>query len=47
MMVFYNSNADFKLYVDRYCNTHRVSVEEALKHKIVKEIAVYYGKVDS
>lgn len=48
MEELYNSNADFKRYVDRYCNMyrHRVSVEEALRHKLVQAAGEYYMKKD-
>ena len=29
MEEFYNSNADFKDYVDKYCKKHGCTVEEA------------------
>lgn len=32
----YAENEDFKRYVDRYCKKHRVSVDEALQHYIVR-----------
>lgn len=32
----YAENADFKLYVDRYCTKHRISVEQALQHYLVQ-----------
>ena len=32
----YAENADFKLYVDRYCVKHRISVEQALQHYLVQ-----------
>ena len=32
----YEQNADFKLYVDRYCTKHRVRVAEALQHYLVQ-----------
>ena len=32
----YADNADFKLYVDRYCTKHRISVAEALQHYLVQ-----------
>ena len=32
MMEFYNHNADFKRYVDRYCNQYGLTVEEAMEH---------------
>nr|DAH03468.1 MAG TPA: TRANSCRIPTIONAL REPRESSOR COPG REPRESSOR, DNA-BINDING PROTEIN, PROTEIN-DNA.95A [Caudoviricetes sp.] len=32
----YAQNEDFKRYVDRYCTKHRVSVDEALQHYLVR-----------
>ena len=32
----YEQNADFKRYVDRYCTKHRISVDEALQHYLVR-----------
>ena len=42
MKEFYNNNADFKSYVDKYCNKHKCTVEESLKHKIVEEVYKQY-----
>ena len=42
MKEFYNFNEDFKAYVDRYCKKNKYSVEEALKHKIIKEVYEQY-----
>ena len=42
MKDFYNRNADFKRYVDRYCKTYGFTVCEALKHEIVKQVAAQY-----
>ena len=39
---FYNRNADFKMYVDRYCKQYRLTVDEALEHEIVKQVAAQY-----
>lgn len=38
----YEINPDFKTYVDRYCRRDGISVEEALKHMLVKEVAESY-----
>lgn len=35
----YETNGDFREYVDRYCRCYRISVEEALNHKLVEEYA--------
>ena len=43
---FYNRNADFKRYVDRYAKMHNegksISVDEALEHELVKQVAEQY-----
>lgn len=44
MKEFYNSNADFKAYVDKYCKKHKCTVEEALEHALVKDVYEYYKK---
>ena len=42
MREFYDRNADFKMYVDRYCNQYGLTVEEALEHELVKQVAAQY-----
>lgn len=42
MREFYETNLDFRLYVDRYCVQHNVSVDEALTHELVKEVYNFY-----
>lgn len=44
---FFNKNADFREYVERYCNTYKITVEEALTHALVNEVADYYEDVSS
>lgn len=44
MMELYKNNADFRQYVDRYCKTYNLNVEEALQHVIVKEVAKEYAE---
>ena len=39
---FYYRNEHFKEYVDRYCVKHKVDVETALSHSIVKEVKKQY-----
>ena len=41
-MEFYNTNQDFKEYVDRYSIKHKVTVEEALNHALVQEVEKMY-----
>lgn len=38
----YGSNEDFKRYVDKYCVKHRISVEEALQHYLVRVVGIQY-----
>lgn len=44
MKEFYESNADFRKYGNRYCKTYNLSVEEALQHALVIEVAKHYYK---
>ena len=46
MKDFYNSNTDFKEYVERHCKKHKCTVEEALKHKIVEAVYEQYKEND-
>lgn len=41
MKEFYINNADFRDFVKSYCKKHKISVDEALQHAIVKEYAKY------
>ena len=38
----YAENEDFKRYVDRYCTKHRISVNEALQHYLVRMAGQMY-----
>ena len=42
MKDYYNTNEDFKEYVERYSKKHRCTVEEALKHKVVEDVYEHY-----
>ena len=42
MMEFYNHNEDFMMYVDRYCKQYGLTVDEALEHELVKQVAAQY-----
>lgn len=39
---FYETNQNFKLYVDRYCQTYRLSVDEALEHELLRQVYLMY-----
>lgn len=41
-MEFYKTNKDFRVYVDKYCQKHKCTVEEALTHALVKEVEKAY-----
>lgn len=43
----YDTNADFKLYVDRYCQTYKLDKETALQHELVRLTAEYYKENES
>ena len=38
----YNKSEDFKEYVDKYSTKHKISVQEALTHKLVQEVGKNY-----
>ena len=38
----YETNDDFKEYVDKYCTKHRISPEVAFTHELLKGIAMMY-----
>ncbi len=43
MEKLYRQCADFRRYVDRYCNDHGCTTLEALGHALVREVAGEYG----
>lgn len=38
----YGKCEDFKNYVDKYCLTYKISLQEALSHKLVQEVGKNY-----
>ena len=38
----YRHNSEFRVYVDKYCKMHDITVEEALEHELVKQVAEQY-----
>ena len=34
----------YKLYLNKYCTSRKISSEEAVKHKLVQETKKYYEK---
>ena len=41
----YRHNKKFRDYVDKYCNQLKISVDEALKHELVRQVYFYYTDV--
>lgn len=41
----YKFNQRFRKYVDKYCITNNCTVEEALKHALVRQAYLYYTEV--
>lgn len=42
MKEYYNTNSDFKRYVDRHCKQYECTVDEALTHEIVRQVYIFY-----
>lgn len=38
----YEMSADFRAYVDKYCSDYGYTVDEALEHALICEVAKYY-----
>lgn len=44
MVVLYNSNNDFKNYVDKYCVKHNIDIpQEAMEHALIRDAYDYYS----
>ncbi len=41
----YRHNKKFRDYVDKYCKSRGITVEEALQHELVKQAYLYYTEV--
>lgn len=41
----YQHNSRFKDYVDKYCKYHQVSLDEAFKQELVRQVYLYYTEV--
>lgn len=45
MRDLYNTNQDFRNYVDRYLKQYpEKTLDEVLQHKMIKQVAEYYDK---
>lgn len=43
----YARNLDFKTYVDKYCVKHKCTVEEALRHYLVRMAGLQYWEMEN
>ncbi len=41
----YRYNKNFRDYVDKYCKTYNVTIEQALKSELVRQAYLYYKEV--
>lgn len=41
----YQHNLRFKQYVDKYCESSGLTVDEALEHELVRQAYLYYTEV--
>jgi hypothetical protein len=39
---YYDNCAEFKEYVDKYCEDRGITVEEGLLHRVVLEVGLHY-----
>ncbi len=46
MQDLYNTNKDFRDYVDRYCRNKPFGVEQALRHIQVRLVGHYYRELE-
>lgn len=46
MQELYETNADFRGYVDRYAKCRHITVEEALEHILIRNYAEYLESRD-
>lgn len=44
---FYETNADFKEYLDKYVAVHDLTITDAVTHKAVMAVAEYYLEVEN
>lgn len=47
MKEYYETNPDFKAYVDKYARDYHLSVAEALAHELVRQTYLYYKEVEN
>lgn len=46
LITFYQTNDDFRVYLDKYCDKHNLTVEEAVSQKLVRYVAGMYMNLE-
>ena len=46
LITFYQTNDDFRVYLDKYCDKHGLTVEAAVKHLVVRCVAKEYKDIE-
>lgn len=41
----YRHNSEFRIYVDKYCAQCGITLNEALKHELIRQAYLYYTEV--
>lgn len=41
----YKFNPKFREYVDKYCAVHKITLEEAMEHALIRQVYLYYREV--
>lgn len=44
---YYYNNEDFKTYVDKCRSDRKISLDDMLSHKLIKEVYLYYKEVNN
>ena len=45
MMNEYRFNTKFREYVDKYCKKHEITIDEAMEHKLIRQVYLDYTEV--
>ena len=45
MMNEYRFNTKFREYVDKYCKKHEITIDEAMEHKLIRQVYLDYTEI--
>lgn len=45
MYTEYKYNKKFRNYVDKYCEMHKIGLDEAMKHPVIRQAYLHYREV--